>query len=159
MTILDDSGACFIAKSSVVSKDSIPADVACIMVSYHTGEILFASIDAVLSQSTPPAELLLVDNDNTDEVRRRLDELAAVTPSLRIVRGQGNVGFAAACNLGASLCRAARLLFLNPDCLLPEQGLERLQVQSFRPYRRGPCCRHFWSTKISPNSEVRVDLY
>lgn len=96
------------------------------MVSYHTGDILFASIAAVLAQSAAPVELVLVDNGNPIDVQVRLDELAVITPSLRIVRGQGNVGFAAACNLGASLCHSPRLLFLNPDCLLPDLALARL---------------------------------
>ncbi len=97
------------------------------MVSYRTGDILFASIAAVLAQSAAPVELVVVDNGNPTDVQVRLDELAAITPSLRVVRGQGNVGFAAACNLGASLCHSPRLLFLNPDCLLPDLALSRLR--------------------------------
>lgn len=127
MTSLDNSGACFIAKTPDLSKDSIAASLACVMVSYRTGELLFAAIEALLSQSLPPAEVVLVDNGNPPEVEARLDALAAATPALRIVRGQGNVGFAAACNLGASLCSAPRLLFLNPDCLLPDGALRYLQ--------------------------------
>ena len=129
MTSLDNSGACFIAKTPDLSKDSIVTDLACVMVSYRTGDVLFASIEAVLAQSTPPAELLVVDNGNPSDVQTRLDELAAITPRLRIVRGQNNVGFAAACNLGASLSSAPRLLFLNPDCLLPDEALARLQEE------------------------------
>jgi len=100
--------------------------LACVMVSYHTGPLLFDSIQAILQQTLPVTELVLVDNGNPSDIEARLDALAAADPRLRIQRGQGNVGFAAACNLGASLCAAPRLLFLNPDCLLPEDGHARL---------------------------------
>lgn len=129
MTSLDNSGACFIAKTPDLSKDSISADLACVMVSYRTGDILFEAITAVLEQTAPPQALIVVDNGNPLNVQTRLDDLAADTSSLRVVRGQGNVGFAAACNLGASVSSCSRLLFLNPDCLLPKDALERLHEE------------------------------
>ena len=103
--------------------------LACVMVSYFTGEVLFTSIAAVLEQSSAPAELLIVDNGNPPNVRARLDELEANTANLRVVRGQGNVGFAAGCNLGCSQSESPYLLFLNPDCVLPDGSLERLHIE------------------------------
>ncbi len=129
MTSLDNSGVCFIAKTPDLSKESIQpgaTDLACVMVSYRTGDLLFASLAALFDQSLPPTEVVLVDNGNPPAVEARLDALAETTPALRIVRGQGNVGFASACNLGASLCSSPRLLFLNPDCLLPAGALRHL---------------------------------
>jgi len=129
MTSLDNSEVCFIAKTPDLSKESIQSSgtgLACVMVSYRTGDLLFASLAALLEQSLPPAEVVLVDNGNPPEVEARLDALAETTPALRIVRGQGNVGFSSACNLGASLCSSPRLLFLNPDCLLPADALLHL---------------------------------
>jgi hypothetical protein len=97
--------------------------VSVIMVSYHTGPILTRSIEQVLAQEGLK-ELFLVDNGNSDAVADRLDSLAAKNTKLSIVRGQGNVGFAAACNLGAKKASGDYILLLNPDCLIPENALK-----------------------------------
>ena len=134
MTSLYTESERFIAKTPGRSK--APTDralehvpLACVMVSYRTGPILFVALEALLRQSQPPAEVVLVDNGNPPEVEQALDDYAAAHPQVRIERGQGNIGFAAACNLGASLTESPRLLFLNPDCLLPESALERLAAE------------------------------
>ena len=101
-------------------------ELACVMVSYHTGDVLFEAINSVLGQSVPPIELVVVDNGNPKSVQNRLDELAALTPELSVQRGQGNVGFAAGCNLGEASSTASHLLFLNPDCVLEEDSLRAL---------------------------------
>jgi len=108
-------------------------DIAVIMVSYKTGPVLFPAIDAVLKQPEVN-ELVIVDNGNPAEVGQQLLALAAAEPRVQLLRGQGNIGFAAASNLGAAASTAARstaapptaapptaaaLFFLNPDCLLP----------------------------------------
>ena len=121
MTSLDSVEASLYRKDTAATQD-----LACVMVSYHTGEVLFAAIESVLGQSAPPAELVVVDNGNPQPVRARLDELASARPELRVQRGQGNVGFAAGCNLGAANTAASHLLFLNPDCVLPADGLQTL---------------------------------
>jgi len=99
------------------------------MVSYLTGDVLFDAIESVLGQSVAPRELVVVDNGNPEHVRARLDELARVTPELQVCRGQGNVGFAAGSNLGAANTQSTHLLFLNPDCVLPADGLEKLWAE------------------------------
>jgi len=43
-----------------------------------------------------------------------------------ILSGHGNVGFAAACNLGANEANGEHLLFLNPDAIMPAGGVAQL---------------------------------
>lgn len=82
-----------------------------------TGESLFPSIESALAQ--PEAtEVVVVDNGSTPEDAGRLAELAAASPQLRLVSGQGNVGFARGANLGAQAARGDLLVFLNPDAFL-----------------------------------------
>ncbi len=117
-------------EASLYRKDAATVqDLACVMVSYHTGDVLFEAIESVLGQSVAPLELIVVDNGNPAPVRARLDALASTTPKLEVHRGQGNVGFAAGCNLGAAGTTAGHLLFLNPDCVLPADGLEKLWAE------------------------------
>jgi GT2 family glycosyltransferase len=56
-------------------------------------------------------ETIVVDNGSTDETATALPRLAGI----RVHRNAVNLGFAAACNQGASLSRAPYLLFLNND--------------------------------------------
>jgi GT2 family glycosyltransferase len=42
---------------------------------------------------------------------------------MKYVHGQGNVGFAKGCNLGASFASEDLLLFVNPDCIVNEKAL------------------------------------
>jgi len=121
MTSLDSVEAPLYRKDTAATQD-----LACVMVSYNTGDVLFAAIESVLGQSLPPVELVVVDNGNPQPVRERLDELASQRSELKVQRGQGNVGFAAGCNLGAANSKASHLLFLNPDCVLPADGLQTL---------------------------------
>jgi GT2 family glycosyltransferase len=96
-----------------------------IMVSYQTGEVLFDAIASVLRQSLP-VELCLVDNGNPPEVMARLQALTEKDSRLRLITGQGNVGFSKACNAGARVALGSHLLFLNPDSKLLPDAVERL---------------------------------
>lgn len=96
-----------------------------VMVSYHTGAILFDAIAAVLRQ-TASYELIVVNNGNPDDVMSRLREMARQYPKLKLMSGQGNIGFGKACNLGAKHAEGDYLLMLNPDCILPAEVLQKL---------------------------------
>ena len=97
------------------------------MVSYRTGGVLLlAAIDAALAD--PAVEkLVVVDNGNPDDLRAALARKAAAEPRLTVIAGQGNIGFAAGCNLAARHLDQDYLLFLNPDCVLPAGAAARLR--------------------------------
>lgn len=99
--------------------------VSVVMVSYHTGNVLFTSIASVLQQEGL-AELLLVDNGNPPDVRARVQQMALSDTRLKILSGHGNVGFAAGCNEGARRATGEYLVLLNPDCILPPLALSTL---------------------------------
>ncbi len=103
-----------------------PADIAVVMVSYRTGDVLQESLAAALAEPSL-CRLVLVDNGNDPTTRRRLASMAAAEPRLKIVEGQGNIGFAAGCNLGAAQADAPYLAFVNPDCIVSRGSLARLR--------------------------------
>ncbi|HUO23835.1 MAG TPA: glycosyltransferase family 2 protein [Caulobacteraceae bacterium] len=91
--------------------------VSVIMVAYRTGPPLFRSIDRVLAEPLA-GQLVLVDNGSAPEDEAALRELAAREPRFTLVQGQGNVGFARGCNLGAQAATGDWLIVLNPDAYL-----------------------------------------
>jgi GT2 family glycosyltransferase len=69
--------------------------------------------------------VFVVDNDSHD------DSLAQLSASISdrcvtLIRNGQNVGFAAACNMGARASAASTVLFLNPDSVLAEGSLRRM---------------------------------
>ncbi|MBV5317434.1 MAG: glycosyltransferase family 2 protein [Desulfobulbaceae bacterium] len=85
--------------------------ISAIIVNYNAGPLLRDCIDSLLNCPLD-IDIIVVDNNSSDG---SLDGLAAL-PQVRIIRNSANMGFAAACNIGALLSSAPFLLFLNPDC-------------------------------------------
>lgn len=96
-----------------------------VMVSYHTGPVLWMAMEAVLAQEVCK-ELIVVDNGNPADVVFRLREFARQNDRVTLVSGQGNIGFARGCNAGAKVAGGDFLLLLNPDCILPPRALGRM---------------------------------
>lgn len=76
-------------------------------------------------QATLPAgisyEVLLVDDGSTDGTR---EWLATLSPPIRVILNERNLGYAAANNRGAALARGENLLLLNNDLILRRGWLE-----------------------------------
>ena len=85
-----------------------------VIVSYHTGEVLWRCLDAALAQCD---RVVVVDNGNPPEVTARLRADAR----WETISGHGNIGFAAAVNRGARELPEDHVLVLNPDAV-PEPG-------------------------------------
>jgi len=101
--------------------------VAAIVVSYHTGDVLFDCLGA-LEADEDIDEIVLVDNGNPPEAVSRLSELAASSGKLRMTGGGVNRGFAAGVNLGAAASTAERFLILNPDAILAPGSVSALEA-------------------------------
>lgn len=96
-----------------------------IVVSYRTGPALGRCL-AALGAVRGVDEMILVDHGNAAAEERALDAFAAHDPRAQLLRGQGNIGFAAGCNLAARGAKAEALLFLNPDAVLEVDAIEGL---------------------------------
>ena len=98
-----------------------PPLLSVVVVAHDSGADLARCADSVLRQPLA-LELIVVDNASSDGALLAL----APDPRLRLLLNPGNRGFGRACNQGAELARADTLLFLNPDCVLPEGALPTL---------------------------------
>ncbi|HVZ29842.1 MAG TPA: glycosyltransferase family 2 protein [Asticcacaulis sp.] len=105
--------------------ESTVGGVSVIMIVYHTGKILFDSIEAVLNERRVE-QFIIIDNGSPDDVALRLQELSEAYDHILLVQGHGNIGFAKAANLGAHLANQPWLVFLNPDAQLQPHCVERL---------------------------------
>lgn len=94
--------------------------ISVVVVSYYTGAALFECLQAVLADPDI-YELILVDNGNPETTRERLWNFAKKCARIRVLQGQGNVGFGRACNYGAKIAKGDCILFLNPDAII-EKG-------------------------------------
>lgn len=103
--------------------DQLPVSV--VIVNYNAGQFLTECIQPALPQVS---EVLVVDNASTDLSLEFCAQHFAEESKLTIIRNAANLGFAAACNIGAAQAREPYVLFLNPDCIL-QQGSLRCMVQ------------------------------
>ena len=101
------------------------AGVSAIIVTYFTGPLLSRSIDAVRRQPDV-SEIIIVDNGNWDGAVDAAIGPQRTRPDVKVITGQGNVGFARACNLGAAAATGDYFLFLNPDAVLPDGAVDRM---------------------------------
>ncbi|RME17092.1 MAG: glycosyltransferase family 2 protein [Bdellovibrio sp.] len=100
--------------------------ISVIIVNHNAGKALVDCVGSVKEAQ----QIIVVDNASQD------NSLSLLKPSknLQVIRAGKNLGFAAGCNLGIAQATEAHLLFLNPDCKMSSQSLERLlQVLDSHP--------------------------
>jgi GT2 family glycosyltransferase len=94
-----------------------------VIVNYNAGDLLSGCIKSLIPQLT--GSIIVVDNASTDE-SLCFEDIPAMNGRIQIIRNTKNIGFAAACNIGACHSSAKRLLFLNPDSTLEQGALSRM---------------------------------
>jgi GT2 family glycosyltransferase len=71
-------------------------------------------------------ELIVVDNNSTDETKEYLNYLAKYHSHIKIIYNETNRGFAAANNQGLSVAKGEFLVLLNNDTIVPSGWLQQL---------------------------------
>jgi N-acetylglucosaminyl-diphospho-decaprenol L-rhamnosyltransferase len=94
-----------------------------IVVYFRTPERLDGCLEALRGQTHPPDQIVVVDNSSALD---QLDQRPADGDDWGWVRADRNLGFGAACNLGAQAAMSDYLLFLNADLVLGEAACEFL---------------------------------
>ncbi len=113
--------------------DATPGlDLTIVIVSYQTRDMTLACIRSVIEQTTATSyELIVLDNASTDG---SADAIRHSFPDVTLIASQENLGFARANNIAAVQARGRRLLLLNPDTIVLDQAIDRLQAfASARP--------------------------
>lgn len=99
--------------------------VSVIIVSFNSGPILVECILSLL-RSTTALDVIVYDNASVDGAIEAVERLGAQDARLRIMRGRDNSGFAAGCNRALALSEGRYVLFLNPDCIIRPDTLDRM---------------------------------
>jgi glycosyltransferase involved in cell wall biosynthesis len=100
-----------------------PVDVSVIIPTYNRARLVVEAIESALRQTTPPREIIVIDDGSTDETPRVLASFGDRIISVR----QANQGVGAARNRGLAMARGRYLAFLDSDDTWLEFKLE-LQV-------------------------------
>ena len=104
--------------------------VSAVIVNHNAGHYLADCVRMALPQV---GQILVIDNASTDSSLARCLENFA-DQKLSIFRNSTNLGFAAACNIGAQRVTGDYVLFLNPDCSLDSSAVDALtQVLALEP--------------------------
>ncbi len=95
-----------------------------IIVNYNVKHFLEQCLFSVLKalKNTVDGEVIVVDNASEDE---SIAYLQPIFPSVSFISNKENLGFAKACNQGMRKASGEFILFLNPDCLVPEDCFEK----------------------------------
>ena len=96
--------------------------VAAVIVSWDEPQATAAAVRSLLEQTTPPAEIVVVDN-HPDHPTMRVPD---VTDDARVVCSAENLGFAGGAALGIRETSSEWVLLLNPDATAAPDCVERL---------------------------------
>ncbi|MCC6476879.1 glycosyltransferase family 2 protein [bacterium] len=109
--------------------------VTAVVVTFESAATIERCLEPLL-QSEEVSLVVVVDNASRDET---LTELPDDDSRLRKIRNERNLGFGAACNVGARLSESEFLLFVNPDAQLP--ALSTQYLLNFLRFRlEAACC-------------------
>lgn len=99
-------------------------DLSIFVVSYNTRELTRRCLRAIVaSEIRASYEIIVVDNASVDG---SADAIEREFPSVRLVRSDTNLGFAAGNNLARRHASGERFLLLNPDTRVQPDAIERL---------------------------------
>lgn len=101
-------------------------ELSIIIVSYNTKNKIADCLESVLREITDlKAEVIVIDNASTDNSGQVIEKFKQV----KFIQNKRNVGFAKACNQGATLAQGKYLFFLNPDTKVTTKSITSLILE------------------------------
>lgn len=102
---------------------AIAPDVSVIVVNWNTRDLLRNCLRSIITQTTVPHEIIVVDNASRDG---SAEMVRAEFPDITLIANSENGGFAAANNQGLRISRGRTVLLLNPDTLILDGAIDRM---------------------------------
>jgi hypothetical protein len=101
--------------------------IVAVVVTYRSAETIALCLERLRTAKGVVA-IRVVDNGSDDGTLGVVQRIAAGEPRLKFIANPDNPGFAVACNQGARFSDAPWIAFVNPDCLVEDDTLERLRL-------------------------------
>ena len=115
--------------------------VSIIMPNYNHARFLPVALQAILSQTWRPLEVLVLDDGSTDNSVEVIEQFAKQDSIIRLIRNNGNRGVAYSLDRGVALASGEYLLFSAADDYLMPHFLERsLSLLGQYPEAGLSCC-------------------
>jgi glycosyltransferase involved in cell wall biosynthesis len=96
-----------------------------ILPNYNHAKYLPDALEAIMRQSVPPAEVVLIDDGSTDNSMEVITRFAAKYPTIRVYQNDQNRGVVYTMNRGIGLAQSEFLLFTAADDMLLPGFLEK----------------------------------
>lgn len=96
-----------------------------IIVNYNSRPFLESCLTSLKSNTDMPYEIIVIDNHSSDDSAAFLQKTKL--PEVKFIVNQSNLGFTKACNQGISEARGDIIVTMNPDILVPQGWLTRLE--------------------------------
>lgn len=103
--------------------------IAVVVVTHESAETIDACLRR-LREADDVMQVRVVDNASTDATLAIVQRHATADARLHFIANPDNPGFAVACNQGAADSDAPWLAFVNPDCFVRADSLERLRAHA-----------------------------
>ncbi len=95
-----------------------------IVINWNGGAFLENCLKSLLSEATKEDEIIVVDNDSSDD---SIDLLRARFPEVKLVCSTRNLGYAGGANIGLTQAQSDVLILLNPDVQVHAGWLDALK--------------------------------
>lgn len=100
--------------------------VSVVVVNYNGGGRTEECIKALLASSYPNQELIVVDNDSTDDSPQIIREVLTHHPNIKAIWSGSNLGYAGAVNLALNSATGEFVAVMNMDIMVEREWLEPL---------------------------------
>lgn len=130
--------------------------------SYNAHDTIKAAVNSALSQKWPNFEIVIVDDNSTDETIKILKQLEKKYTSLTIIFQEKNLGVAASRNTIIKRAKGDFIAFFDDDDISDDMRLEK-QYQRIVDYERNYADHHCVIShtsrkQIYPNGLIRIEL-
>ena len=102
--------------------------VSIIILNWNQPEFTVNCVKSVLEQTYKDFEILIVDNDSTDDSVEIFRKEFEDTENIRIIKNPENVGYAGGNNEGVKKAKGDYIVILNNDTLVEKDWLEHLVI-------------------------------
>jgi len=109
--------------------------VSVIIPTFNRAALIGETLDSILAQTAPPAEVIVVDDGSTDQTEAAVTRYGPRVRYHRVASGEtANIGPSSARNVGVSLAACPWIAFCDSDDLWLPRKLERqLRLHALRP--------------------------